>query len=144
LAAIRADGDDPWAHLAVGATHLRKQHFDSALAAFESALRLSPRDPFAAIYSAVAAYAEFVGRNYEEAIRLGRESIRQGPDMVGGYRPLAAAAAMVGDMDLSPGPPSTRCAAFSPMSRSPGWQATCSSARKPSAPATWTLSGAPA
>jgi TolB-like protein/Flp pilus assembly protein TadD len=135
LAAIRADGDDPWAHLAVGATHLRKQHFDSALAAFESALRLnpsfalahghrglvlsslgrwqegtraarhalrlSPRDPFAAIFSAVAAYAEFVGRNYEEAIRLGRESIRQRPDMVAGYRPLAAAAAMAGDLDLA-------------------------------------------
>jgi len=135
LAAIRADRDDPWAHLAVGASHLRKQRFDDALAAFESALclnpsfalahghrglvlsslgrwqegaraarhalRLSLRDPFAAIYSAVAAYAEFVGRNYEEAIRFARESIRQRPDFAAGYRPLAAAAAMAGDMDLA-------------------------------------------
>jgi len=135
LAAIRADRDDPWAHLAIGVSHLRKHRFDDALAAFESALRLnpsfalahgqrglvlsslgrwqegvraarhalrlSPRDPFAAIYSAVAAYAEFVGRNYEEAIRFARESIRQRPDFAAGYRPLAAAAAMAGDMDLA-------------------------------------------
>jgi len=65
------------------------------------ALRLSLRDPFAAIYSAVAAYAEFVGRNYEEAIRLARESISQRPDFAAGYRPLAAAAAMAGDMNLA-------------------------------------------
>jgi tetratricopeptide (TPR) repeat protein len=135
LAAIQTDRDDPWAHLAVGASHLRKQRFDDALVAFESALRLnpsfalahghrglvlsslgrwqegaqaarhalrlSPRDPFAAIYNAVAAYAEFVGRNYEEAIRLARESICQRPDFAAGYRPLAAAAAMAGDMDLA-------------------------------------------
>ena len=34
------------------------------------ALRLSPRDPFSAIYYGIAAYAQFVGRNYDEAMRL--------------------------------------------------------------------------
>ena len=38
---------------------------------------LSPRDPFAAIYCGVAAYCQYLGRNYEEAIRLSRESMRQ-------------------------------------------------------------------
>ena len=33
------------------------------------ALRLSPRDPFSALYYGIAAYAEFVGRNYDEAMR---------------------------------------------------------------------------
>ena len=33
------------------------------------ALRLSPRDPFSAIYYGVASYAQFVGRNYDEAMR---------------------------------------------------------------------------
>ena len=33
------------------------------------ALRLSPRDPFSAIYYGIAAYAQFVGRNYDEAMR---------------------------------------------------------------------------
>ena len=65
------------------------------------ALRLSPRDPFSAIFSGVAAYAEFVGRNYEEAVRLAREGIRQRPEFVGGYRILTAAAAMAGDGELA-------------------------------------------
>ena len=34
------------------------------------ALRLSPRDPFSAIYCGIAAYAQFLGRNYDEAMRL--------------------------------------------------------------------------
>ena len=34
------------------------------------ALRLSPRDPFSALYYGIASYAQFVGRNYDEAIRL--------------------------------------------------------------------------
>jgi tetratricopeptide (TPR) repeat protein len=65
------------------------------------ALRLSPRDPFFGIYSGVAAYAEFVGRNYEKAIRLAREGIRQRFDFVGAHRVLTAAAAMAGQTDLA-------------------------------------------
>ena len=116
LAAIRADRDDPWAHLAfarppaqaalrrragrvrIGAapqSELRAGAWAPWLVlsslgrwregtrAARHALRLSLRDPFAAIYSAVAAYAEFVGRDYEEAIRLARESIGQRPDFPG-------------------------------------------------------------
>ena len=65
------------------------------------ALQLSPRDPFSAIYNGVAAYAEFVGRNYDEAMRFAREAIRQRADFVSAYRLLAAAAAMRGDDDLA-------------------------------------------
>jgi TolB-like protein/DNA-binding winged helix-turn-helix (wHTH) protein len=65
------------------------------------AARLSPRDPFSAIYSGVAAYAEFVGRNYDEAMRLAREAIRQRLDFVGAHRVLTAAAAMAGEIDLA-------------------------------------------
>ena len=54
-----------------------------------------------AIYSGVAAYAEFVGRNYDEAIRLAREAIRQRCDFVGAHRVLTAAAAMAGKIDLA-------------------------------------------
>ena len=38
--------------------------------AAREALRFSPRDPFAAIYCGVAAYCQYVGKNYDEAIRL--------------------------------------------------------------------------
>jgi len=65
------------------------------------ALRLSPRDPFSAIYCGIGAYARFVGRDYEEAIRLSREGIRQRGDFVGAHRVLTAAAAMAGQDDLA-------------------------------------------
>jgi TolB-like protein len=75
--------------------------WEEAGAATSRALRLSPRDPFAAIYNGIAAYAQFVGRNYEAAIRLAGASIRLRSDHVGGYRMLAAAAAMAGQADVA-------------------------------------------
>jgi TolB-like protein len=133
--AIRADSEDPWAHLAVACAHSRLGRIDDAIASFESALRLnpsfslaqgyyglvlswagrwregaeaarralrlSPRDPFSAIYSGVAAYSAYVARDYDEAIRLSREGIRQRGDFVGAYRVLVAAAGMAGKTDLA-------------------------------------------
>jgi len=133
LSALQADSEDPWAHYALGNTHLFKRRFDDSLAEFELALRLhpnfslahgsygmtlaycgrwregdlavrrvmhlGPRDPFSAIYCGVAAYAQFVGRNYDEAIRLSRKSLRQRSDFVGAHRVLTAAAAMAGQHD---------------------------------------------
>jgi tetratricopeptide (TPR) repeat protein len=69
--------------------------------AVRRALRLSPRDPFSAIYCGIASYAQFVGRNYAEAIRLAREGIRQRGDFVGAHRVLTAAAGMAGERDLA-------------------------------------------
>ncbi len=68
---------------------------DGDLAA-RRALRLSPRDPFAAIYCGINAYAQFVGRNYEEAMRLAREGVRQRADFVGAHRVFTASAGMAG------------------------------------------------
>jgi len=65
------------------------------------ALRLSPRDPFSAVFCGIAAYAEFVGHNYDEAIRLSRESIRQRGDFNGAHRVLTAAAGMAGKADVA-------------------------------------------
>lgn len=65
------------------------------------ALRLSPRDPFSAIYCGIAAYSQFVGHHYDEAMRLAREAIRQRVDFVGGHRVLAAAAGMAGQEDAA-------------------------------------------
>ena len=65
------------------------------------ALRLSPRDPFSAVYYGIAAYAQFSGRNYDEAIRLAREGIRQRSDFVGAHRVLTAAAGMAGQTDIA-------------------------------------------
>jgi len=65
------------------------------------ALRLSPRDPFSALFTGIAAYAQFVGRNYDEAMRLAREAIRQRSDFVGAHRVLTAAAGMAGDTEAA-------------------------------------------
>jgi TolB-like protein len=65
------------------------------------ALRLSPRDPFSAIYCGIAAYAQFIGRNYDEAMRLSRDAIRQRSDFVGGHRVLTAAAGMAGETEVA-------------------------------------------
>jgi TolB-like protein/cytochrome c-type biogenesis protein CcmH/NrfG len=69
--------------------------------AARQALRFSPRDPFAAIYCGVAAYSQFVGGHYEEAIRLSREALRQRSDFVGAHRVLTAAAALAGRDDVA-------------------------------------------
>lgn len=86
LAAIRADSEDPWAHYALGNVYL---------------LRLSPRDPFAALYYGIAAYSQFNGHNYDEAMRLARAAIRQRNDFVGGHRVLTSAAGMAGRADIA-------------------------------------------
>jgi tetratricopeptide (TPR) repeat protein len=65
------------------------------------ALRLSPRDPFSAVYCGIAAYAQFVGHNYDEAMRLAREGIRQRGDFVGAHRVLTAAAGMAGQAEVA-------------------------------------------
>jgi TolB-like protein len=76
-------------------------HWEEADLAARRALRLSPRDPFSAIYCGIAAYAQFAGRNYEEAMRLAREGIRQRGDFVGAHRVLAAAAGMAGQAEIA-------------------------------------------
>jgi tetratricopeptide (TPR) repeat protein len=135
LAAIRADSEDPWAHLALGVVCLFARQHDDALAELElalrlnpsfslaqgfyglvlshcqrwqegadaarRALRLSPRDPFTASYKGVAAYAAFVGRNYDEATRLAREAIRERGGYAGAHRVLTAAAAMAGEIEVA-------------------------------------------
>jgi TolB-like protein/cytochrome c-type biogenesis protein CcmH/NrfG len=135
LAAIRADGEDAWAHYALASVYLFNRRFDDCIAEFELALRLnpnfspargiygvalsyrgrweegdraarqalrfSPRDPFAAIYYGVAAYCQYVGRNYPEAIRLSREALRHRSDFTGAHRVLAAAAGMSGQQDVA-------------------------------------------
>jgi len=65
-------------------------------AAAMQALRFSPRDPFAGIYSGVAAYCQYAGGNFDEAALLARESLRQRPGFNGAHRVLTASLAMAG------------------------------------------------
>ena len=72
------------------------RHEDSFEAA-QRAIRLSPRDPALAIYYAIAGYARFLSRRYDEAIALAREAIRHRGDLTGAYRVLVVSASMSGD-----------------------------------------------
>ncbi|HEV2154118.1 winged helix-turn-helix domain-containing tetratricopeptide repeat protein [Bradyrhizobium sp.] len=65
------------------------------------AIRLSPRDPYAPVYFGIAAYARYLGGDYEEAIRLAQESLRQRSDFVGAHRVLTAAAGMAGQTEIA-------------------------------------------
>jgi TolB-like protein/cytochrome c-type biogenesis protein CcmH/NrfG len=75
--------------------------WQDAYVATQRAIRLSPRDPSSAIYYGVAAYSQFVGRNYSEAIALAREATRQRGDLTGAYRVLTVAAGMAGQIDVA-------------------------------------------
>src|SRR5882757_6503036 len=75
--------------------------WQEGLAAAQQALRFSPRDPFAAIYCGVAAYCQYLGRNYEDAVRLSREAMRQRADFVGAHRVLTAALGMSGETEAA-------------------------------------------
>ena len=135
LAAVAADGEDPWAHHALGGVYLITRRFESALAEFKlalrlnpnflqaqnyyataltfcgrwqegyeaahRALRLSPRDPFSALFYGSASLAQFVGHNYDEAIRLARIAIRLRDDYAGAHRVLTAAAGMDGQIEVA-------------------------------------------
>jgi tetratricopeptide (TPR) repeat protein len=76
-------------------------HWEEGNLAARRALRLSPRDPLSALYFGITAYAQFLGRNYDEAMRLAREGIRQRGDFVGAHRVLTAAAGMAGQDDIA-------------------------------------------
>jgi TolB-like protein len=75
--------------------------WQEAVSAAQRALLLSPRDPLSAVYCGIAAYAQFVGCNYEEAMRLAREGIRQRADFVGAHRVMTAAAGMAGQTEVA-------------------------------------------
>jgi hypothetical protein len=62
---------------------------------------LSPRDPFTAVYYGIDSYCQYVGRNYEEAMKSAREGLRQRADFVGAHRVLCAAAAMCGQTEVA-------------------------------------------
>jgi tetratricopeptide (TPR) repeat protein len=84
-----------------GLTLSYRGQWEEGFAAASRALRLSPRDPLSAIYFGIAAYAQFIGRNYEEAMRFARQGIRQRRDFVGAHRVLTASAGMAGQNEVA-------------------------------------------
>ena len=98
---LRLNPNFAMAHAFYGVTLCYAGRWQDGDAAARRALRLSPRDPLAAIYCGVVGYAQFIGRNYEDAMQMARESMRQRADFVGAHRVLTAAAGMSGDPALA-------------------------------------------
>ena len=63
--------------------------------------RPEPARSVSGIYYGVAAYAQFVGKNYSGAITLAREATRHRGDLTGAYRVLTVAAGMAGQIDVA-------------------------------------------
>ena len=76
LAATRADGDDPWAHYALGSVQLLLRRFDNSLAEFELALNLNPN--FALAQSVYGLALAFCGR-WEDAHAAAARALRLSP-----------------------------------------------------------------
>ena len=76
LAAVRIDGEDAWAHHALGGVHLIMRRFDDALAAIELALHLNPSFSHAQNYYAAA--LAFCGR-WQEASEAANRALRLSP-----------------------------------------------------------------
>ncbi|MBL6617543.1 MAG: winged helix-turn-helix domain-containing protein [Reyranella sp.] len=68
LAAIRADAEDPWAHHALGCTHLFARRFEDSVAEFELALRLNPNFSLAQCYFCVSLAYSGRWQEAEEAV----------------------------------------------------------------------------
>jgi TolB-like protein len=99
--ALRLNPNFSMAQAYYGLTLAYCGRWQEATSSVQRALRLSPRDPLAAIYYGIASYAEFVGHNYEKAMGLAREGIRQRGDFVGAHRVLTAAAGMAGHNEIA-------------------------------------------
>ena len=158
MGAVRADGEDPWAHLALATVYVHLGRFDDSLAQFEialrlnsnfslalgyyglvlssvgrwqegavaarRALRLSPRDPFSAIYTASrappsASDATTRRRCGWRARRRASGTTSSAPAACSPPPPPWRA------RPISPRPRCASCAARSPPSRSPGSRASC-------------------
>jgi TolB-like protein len=76
-------------------------HWREGGEAARRALRLSPRDPLAAMFYGIEAYLAYIERDYAECIALCRKSIRQRGDFVAAWRVMTAAAGMIGDAKLA-------------------------------------------
>jgi tetratricopeptide (TPR) repeat protein len=91
---VRADGEDPWAHVALACGYVHLGRLEDALAAFESALRLNPSFAYAqGCYGLVLSYVGRGREGYEAAHRALRLSPNDPFSVI--YHGIAAYAAFV-------------------------------------------------
>jgi TolB-like protein/tetratricopeptide (TPR) repeat protein len=65
------------------------------------AIRLSPRDPLLALSYGSGCMAQYIGRNYEEALEMARIAVRLRSDYAAAHRVLTAAAGMISPPEVA-------------------------------------------
>jgi adenylate cyclase len=65
----------------------------------ETAMRLSPRDPFFSVFAGSRAFAHCMAGDYAAGLDWGRRAVRRSPDVSGHWRALALSAAMLGNLE---------------------------------------------
>ncbi|MET0527872.1 MAG: adenylate/guanylate cyclase domain-containing protein [Microvirga sp.] len=90
-----------WAlgHTMHGVALLRAGYFEDAISETGHALRMSPVDPFAGLYTVFHGLALLAARRFPEALVYLRKSIKGLPDLVSHYNPLISCCGHLGLMD---------------------------------------------
>jgi tetratricopeptide (TPR) repeat protein len=83
----------------VGFTLALDGNTQAALLHFEHAMRISPRDPFNALFLAGTAVAHYLDERHAEAATWARQAVQLRPEYIGGHRILVASLAMAGQAD---------------------------------------------
>jgi adenylate cyclase len=97
--AIDLDPNFAWAYGNLGFALTLSGRGDEAVAPFNEALRLSPRDPLIFAWHYLLAFALFVAGRYEEALHAAETSLRENANVPGAYRVLAASLSELGRID---------------------------------------------
>ncbi|MFP6772119.1 MAG: hypothetical protein VCE74_07245 [Alphaproteobacteria bacterium] len=91
-------------HCWLGGMLMFNGELEEAVSELETGIRLSPRDPFNAMWYAPMSVAHFLAGRYEECIRWCNKSFQDLPNTLPGmHRPMAAAYAMLDRMDEARG-----------------------------------------
>jgi adenylate cyclase len=97
--AIELNPNFALAHGCLGGSLAFAGRSDAALEAIERALRMSPYDPFAPLFSHFAAMAHFVGEDYAKGVERERIALRSRPALLPARRLLAACLVELGQVD---------------------------------------------
>jgi len=65
----------------------------------ETAMRLSPRDPFFSAFVSMRGFAHFMAGDYATGLDWGRRAVRQSPELAAPWRVLALSATMLGYLE---------------------------------------------
>ena len=88
-----------WGHAWLGMALASLGEYEKALASVETALRLSPRDPFKAGWHSMAGYTAFGAGDYEDAIRWCQRGLDAQADHPGVLRVMAASYGQLGRLE---------------------------------------------